>query len=54
MRLSIRVIIDTQAAVEAGATNDPTLFLNGKPFVEGLVAAETLSELFESLLKGTL
>lgn len=54
LRLSLKIIIDTQAAVEAGATNDPTLFINGKPFIEGLAAAETLTAAFESQLKGAL
>jgi hypothetical protein len=54
LRLSLKIITDTQAAVEAGAANDPTLFINGKPFIEGLAAAETLTAAFESLLKESL
>ncbi len=51
LRLSLKTITDTQAAVEAGVTHDPTLFINGKPFIEGLVAAETLTAVFEHILK---
>ncbi len=50
LRLSLSIITDTEVAIEAGATSDPTLFINGKPFIEGLVAAETLSAVFEQYL----
>lgn len=54
LRLSLSIITDTVAAIEAGVSRDPTLFINGKPFIEGLVAAETLTAAFESLLKESL
>lgn len=54
LRLRLTTITDTLAAIEAGVTHDPTLFINGKPFIEGLVAAETLTATFESLLKESL
>lgn len=50
LRLSLSIITDTEAAIEAGVSHDPTLFINGKPFIEGLVAAETLSAVFEKYL----
>lgn len=51
LRLSLSIITDTVAAIEAGVSHDPTLFINGKPFIEGLVAAETITALIENLLK---
>ncbi len=51
LRLSLKIITDTEAAIEAGATNDPTLFINGKLLIEGLAAAETITALIENLLK---
>lgn len=54
LRLRLTTVTNTLAAIEAGVTHDPTLFINGKPFIEGLVAAETLSAAFESLLKESL
>lgn len=46
LRLRLDMITDTQAAIEAGATHDPSLFINGKPFIEGLVTAEEITALF--------
>lgn len=54
LRLSLKTITNTLTAIEAGVTHDPTLFINGKIFIEGLVAAETLTAAFESLLKESL
>ncbi|MGZ8548189.1 MAG: hypothetical protein ACXW33_06285 [Sulfuricurvum sp.] len=54
LRLSLKTITDTHAAIEAGVASDPTLFINGKPFIQGLVAAETLTASFEILLKESL
>lgn len=54
LRLSLNTITNTQIAINAGASHDPTLFINGKPFIEGLVAAETLTAAFENLLKESL
>lgn len=50
LRLRMDTITDTQAAIEAGATHDPSLFINGKPFIEGLVAAETITQTIEQYL----
>ncbi|MBD3809941.1 MAG: hypothetical protein IE884_05445 [Sulfuricurvum sp.] len=54
LRLRLTTVTDTLAAIEAGVTHDPTLFINGKPFIEGLVAAETLTAVFEKYLKESL
>lgn len=54
LRLNLVIITNTEAAIEAGATSDPTLFINGEPFIEGLVAAEVLTAVFELLLKESL
>lgn len=51
LRLSLSIITDTVAAIEAGVSHDPTLFINGKPFIEGLVTAETITALIGNLLK---
>lgn len=50
LRLRLDTITDTQAAIEAGVSCDPTLFINGKPFMEGLVAAEEITAMFETYL----
>ena len=50
LRLRIDTITDTQAALEAGVSYDPTLFINGKPFIEGLVAAETITQAMQQYL----
>jgi hypothetical protein len=47
LRLRLDTITDTQAAIEAGVSCDPTLFINGKPFIEGLVAAEEITAMLE-------
>ncbi|MBD3799282.1 hypothetical protein [Sulfuricurvum sp.] len=54
LRLKLSIITDTRSAIEAGVTHDPTLFVNGKPFIKGLVAAETLTAAFEQYLKESL
>jgi hypothetical protein len=51
LRLSLKIVTSTQAAIEAGVRFDPTLFINGKPFIEGLVAAEEITIVFEKLLQ---
>ncbi|MBD3790238.1 MAG: hypothetical protein IE885_07740 [Campylobacterales bacterium] len=50
LRLRIDTITDTQVAIEAGASYDPTLFINGKPFIEGLIAAEEVTAIFKNYL----
>ena len=53
--LPLRVVFhyeyDTQKALDAGVRKDPTLVLDGEIFLEGLVAAETITEAFEALLE---
>ena len=41
---------DTKKALEADIRQDPTLVLNGKIFLEGLVQAEEITQAFEKLL----
>jgi len=50
LRLSFNYEYDTLTAIEAGITKDPTLVLEGKIFIEGLLTAEELTEAFEKLL----
>jgi hypothetical protein len=40
---------DTAKAIEKGITKDPTIFLDGNIFLEGLVSAEEITKAFESL-----
>ncbi len=47
LRLQCNYEHDTQKAVEQGISTDPTLLLDGKIFLEGLVSAETMTEAFE-------
>jgi len=51
IRLKFHFEYDTLKAVENGITKDPTLVLNGKIFLEGLVQAEDITEAFEKLIK---
>lgn len=48
LRLSLKTITDTHAAIESGVAHDPTLFINGKPFIEGLISAEEITEVFKN------
>ncbi len=50
LRLKLHYVHDTDKAVEAGIAADPTLVLNGKIFLEGLVQAEEITAAFKSLL----
>lgn len=51
LRLSLKTITNTQAAVEMGVSFDPTLFVNGKLLIEGLVTAEEITTMFEHIIK---
>ena len=51
LRVAFHYEHDTQKALEAGVRKDPTLVLDGNIFLEGLVAAEAITEAFESLLE---
>lgn len=50
LRLSLKTITNTQEAIDVGVSHDPTLFINGKPLIEGLVAAEEMTAVFEKYL----
>ena len=50
LRLKLSIITDTKKAIENGIAHDPTLLLNGIPLIEGLVSAEEMTAIFETLL----
>jgi hypothetical protein len=50
LRLKLSIITDTKKAIENGIAHDPTLLLNGIPLIEGLVSAEAMTAIFETLL----
>ena len=52
MRLRIHYQTDTIRSLEEGVRNDPTLKMQDRFLVEGLVPAERLTEIFESLIGG--
>lgn len=51
LRVKFRYVHDTSKAVDIGISKDPTLVLDGKIFLEGLVQAEEITKAFEKLLK---
>ncbi len=51
LRVAFHYEHDTQKALDAGVRKDPTLVLDGEIFLEGLVAAEAITEAFETLLE---
>ena len=51
LRVAFHYEYDTQKALDAGVRKDPTLVLDGEIFLEGLVAAEAITEAFEALLE---
>ena len=51
LRVQFEYQYNTQKAIESGIKKDPTLMLDGKIFLEGLVQAEQITEAFEKLLK---
>lgn len=50
IRLKFHFEYDTLKAVENGITKDPTLVLDGKIFLEGLVQAEDIAKAFEKFI----
>jgi len=50
LQLRLKMISNTQIAVDIGVLQDPTLFINARPFIEGLVTAEEITALFEQYL----
>ena len=53
LRVAFRYEYSTEKAIEMGITKDPTLVLNGKIFLEGLLQAEEITQKFQSLLNIT-
>jgi len=51
LRVEFTFEYDTLKAIERGISRDPTLVLGREIFLEGLVAAETITEAFEKVLK---
>ena len=50
LRVQLTFEHDSRKAAEKGIAKDPTLTLDGKIFLEGLVQAETIAEAFETVL----
>jgi len=50
LRISFSYEYDTSKAVEKGIAKDPTLALEGEIFLESLVEAEVITEMFEDFL----
>ena len=51
VRVKFSFEYDTLKAIEKGIAKDPTLVLDGKIFIEGLVQSEEITKKFEELLK---
>ena len=51
VRVKFSFEYDTLKAIEKGIAKDPTLVLDGKIFIEGLVQSEEITKKFEKLLK---
>lgn len=51
LRVQFRYVHSTSKAVDMGISKDPTLVLDGKIFLEGLVQAEEITEAFKKLIK---
>ena len=51
LRVKFRYVHSTLEAIDLGISKDPTLVLDGKVFLEGLVQAEQITEAFEKLIK---
>jgi len=50
LRVEFRYEYDTQKALEAGVKKDPTLVLDNKIFLQGLVQAEEITQKFQTLV----
>ena len=50
LRVRFDFIYDTQKAIEIGVKKDPTLMIDGKIFIEGLLSAEEITKRFEKLI----
>lgn len=51
LRVEFRYEHDTMKAIEKGIAKDPTLVLDGEIFLEGLVQAEEITQVFEKKLR---
>ncbi len=51
LRLQVYYEKDAMQSIQEGVTKDPTLTLNDKILLEGLVSAEEITKTFENLLK---
>jgi len=51
LRVEFTYEYDIEKALEKGVSKDPTLLLDGEIFLEGLIAAEEITEAFEHLLE---
>ena len=51
LRLAFSYEYDVVKAMDQGVQKDPTLLVDGKIFLEGLVQAEEITEAFERLLE---
>ena len=52
IRVKFSFVYDSLKAVEKGVSKDPTLMLDDKIFIEGLLQSEEITKRFEELLKG--
>jgi len=50
IRLQFNYNYNTQEAIELGISKDPTLVLDGRIFIEGLIQAEDITRRFEEFL----
>ena len=50
LRVAFNFEYDTQKALDAGVTQDPTLVVDGKIFLEGLIQSEEITQKFQDLL----
>ena len=51
LRLQFAYEYNTSKALEQGVRKDPTLMVDGKIFLEGLVQAEEITKAFEQMLR---
>jgi len=51
LRVQFHYEYSTIKAIEAGVKNDPSLVLDGRIFIEGLIQTEEIVMLFDELLK---
>lgn len=51
LRVKFGYEYDTQKALDAGIRTDPTLTLEGKIFLEGMLQAEKITEAFENYIE---